>query len=180
MNDKELGKKMVESGELDCFLEAYESMTDRRLIVVRSEEHPDFICVRSDGTPVGIELTRGEGDVKVMQFMQRARGEPDFGYSALEDMFWSIDEKERLRQSDWILPDNSILVVQMFFFQAEDIGRFLTPDLQPDFDRYGFREIWMADYTTVETFGGVELFGLKPKEWWGYHEREGFLGKPYE
>jgi len=67
----------------------------------------------------------------------------------------------------------------MFFHRVAEIGSFLTPDLQPDFDQYGFTEIWLADYTTVDPFGGVELFGLKPRKWWGYHEREDFPSKPY-
>ena len=85
----------------------------------------------------------------------------------------------RLRQSNWTLPDDSILVLQMFFHPTAEISSFLTPDLQSDFDLYGFTEIWLADYTTVEPYGGVELFGLKPLKWWGYHPREDFLGKPY-
>lgn len=170
---------MVEEEELDHFIEAYECTTGQRLILVRSEEHPDFICARTDGTLVGVELTRGEGDVKVMESIELEHGELDFGYSALEEVFWSIDEKERLRRGDWTLPNNSILVVQMFFYPASGIESFLTPDLQTDCAGYGFTEIWLADYTTVEPYGGVELFGLKPQKWWGYHERQDFLGKPY-
>jgi hypothetical protein len=179
MSDQIIGKKMVEKEELDYFLEAHERVTGQRLILVRPEEHPDFICARTDGALAGVELTRGEGDVKVVESIQRDCGEPDFGYSALDEVFCRIDEKERLRQSDRTLPDNSILVVQMFFHRTAEIGSFLTPDLQTDFEGYGFTEIWLADYTTVEPYGGVELFGLKPREWWGYHPREDFLGKPY-
>lgn len=179
MSDEMVGKKMVEREQLDQFLEANEYVTGQRLELVRSGEHPDFICARTDGALVGVELTRGEGDVKIMELKQRDHGEPDFGYSALDDVYCSIDEKERLRQGDWTLPDKSILVVQMFFHRIEEIGSFLTPDLQPDFESYGFAEIWLADYTTVEPYGGVELFGLKPVKWWGYHPREDFPGKPY-
>jgi hypothetical protein len=179
MNDKELGKKMAERSELDCFIDAYECVTGQRLRILSSGEAPDFICARADETQIGVELTRGECDVEAMEFMLRDRGEPDFGYSALDDLFCRIDKKEKLRKADWAIPDNSILVVQMFFHRAAEIGGFLTPDLQPDFDQYGFAEIWLADYTTVEPYGGVELFGLKPAKWRGYHPREDFLGKRY-
>jgi hypothetical protein len=179
MSDQMLGKKMVEEEELNLFVEAYEHVTRQRLLLVRSEEHPDFICARKDGTLVGIELTRGEGDVKVMESLHRDQGELDFEYSALDDVFSSINQKEGLRQSDWVLPNSSILVVQMFFHPLAEAENFLTLNLQIDFEEYGFTEIWLADYTTVEPYGGVELFGLKPRKWWGYHEREDFSGKPY-
>jgi hypothetical protein len=179
MSGQEIGKKMVEREELDHFIEAYEYVTGQRLIFVRSEEHPDFICARPDGTLVGVELTKGEGDVKVMELIRSDQGECDFGYTALEDVFRSLNEKEELRQGNWTLPNSSILVVQMFFHSVANVGSLLTPDLQADFEHNGFAEVWLADYTTVEPYGGVELFGLKPRRWWGYHEREDFPGKPY-
>jgi len=178
-SDQVIGKKMVEKEELDQFLEAYEYVTGQRLALVRSDEHPDFICARADETLVGVELTRGEGDAKVMELIQEDQGEPDFGHYELDKVFLRIDEKERLRQGNLTLPSSSILVVQMFFHPCADIGSFSTPDLQQDFDQYGFTEIWLADYTTAEPYGGVELFGLKPAKWWGYHPREDFPGKPY-
>jgi hypothetical protein len=179
MNDKELGKKTVEQEELNLFLDAHKYATGQRLAVVGCGEPPDFICARLDGTHVGVELTRGDGDLKVMESIQQDQGEPRFGYSAFEEMVWRIDEKERPRRGDWTLPGNSILVVQTFFFPVADLEEWLTPDLQADFGSYGFTEIWLADHTTVEPYGGVELFGLKPVKWWGYHPREDFAGKPY-
>ena len=43
----------------------------------------------------------------------------------------------------------------------------------------GFLEVWLADYTGIEAYGDIELFGLKPEKYWGFHERESPSLKPY-
>jgi hypothetical protein len=58
MSDQELGKKMIEEEELYLFLDAYAIVTGDCLGCVQQSERPDFICERSDGSLVGVELTR--------------------------------------------------------------------------------------------------------------------------
>ena len=43
---------------------------------------------------------------------------------------------------------------------------------QIDYDEYteaGFAEIWIADHSTIDAFGCVELFGLHPERIAGYY-----------
>jgi hypothetical protein len=55
-SDKQQGRKEVERIELDYFLDAYKHTTGENLILIASGEQPDFICTRSNGENVGIEL----------------------------------------------------------------------------------------------------------------------------
>lgn len=58
MSDNEYGKKLIEQYELDYFLDAYEHLTGDCLSIFECTESPDFICERSNGNKVGIELTK--------------------------------------------------------------------------------------------------------------------------
>jgi hypothetical protein len=51
--------------------------------------------------------------------------------------------------------------------------------MKSDFAGYGFVEIWIADYTGIEAYRDIELFGLAPVRWWGYHQRQNPYRKPY-
>jgi len=50
-------KKEREAEDLDAFLPSYERAMGLRLNVEEEAEDPDFICSRSDGMTVGVELT---------------------------------------------------------------------------------------------------------------------------
>jgi hypothetical protein len=58
MPDSNIGKKMVEEEQLHHFLAAYEAVCGDHLTVISNGERPDFICQRSSGDIVGIELAR--------------------------------------------------------------------------------------------------------------------------
>lgn len=181
MSDQDLGKKMVEEEELLYFLEAYKEAVEEYLSYgFGRHERPDFICYRPDGTPVGVEL------VKIMRDPRDAQADYlldqiEFmdGEKALEMMYHMIENKEKKRrQSDWDLPDNTILVLQ--FFDCPISNLYLLDDsLKKDFESYGFDEIWIADYTGLEAYGDIELFCLYPPEWWGFYERPNPGRKPY-
>ena len=38
-----------------------------------------------------------------------------------------------------------------------------------DYTEAGFAEIWIADHSTIDAFGRVELFGLHPERIAGYY-----------
>jgi hypothetical protein len=58
-----------------------------------------------------------------------------------------------------------------------DLHRYLDRSSPQDYADLGFVEIWVADYSELEAYGTIELFGLYPPEFWGYHELD--RGKPY-
>ncbi len=181
MSYKELAKKMVEEEWLFSFLDAYKEVVEEHLLYsFGRNERPDFICYRPDGTPVGIELVRVMRDPRDAQadyILDRI----DFmdGEKALEMLYRMIEKKEKkLRQPDWDLPDNTILVLQ--FVDCPIPSLYLLDDsLKHDFESYGFDEIWIADYTCIEAYGAIDLFCLYPSEWWGYYERQRHSWKPH-
>lgn len=56
MSEHEMVKKQVEEEALGYYLKALHDATGERLLLWPSER-PDFIGYRSDGSPVGVELT---------------------------------------------------------------------------------------------------------------------------
>jgi hypothetical protein len=70
-------------------------------------------------------------------------------------------------------------VIQLFGCSLLSLRPFITDDMKNDFATYGFVEIWLADYTGIEAYRDIELFGLAPDKWWGYHQRQNPYRKPY-
>ena len=158
MNDSEFGKKEVESMDLDYFLDAYKLLIGDAMRVVVYCESPDFVCQRQDGELVGIEVTEVH---------------PREPYDATAEIYrlWS---KHRANY-----PVPTMLVLSLWGCHLGS-SRFAFDDYPiEDFDEGGgFSEIWVADYTELEAFSSVELYGLYPEHVRGYYpysER----GKPY-
>ncbi|WP_022663844.1 hypothetical protein [Desulfospira joergensenii] len=181
MSDRELGKKMIEEGDLLSFLEAYRENIEEHLSYNHGRcERPDFICYRPDGTPVGVELVRVMRNPVLAQ-AQYILERIDFmdSESAVEMLYQMIEKKEKKRlEPDWALPDNTILVIQFVDCPVTNLYQ-LDESLKDDFRSYGFDEIWIADYNGLEAYGDIELFCLYPPEWWGFYERKSPGRKPY-
>jgi len=181
VSDRELGKKMNEEEELFFFLEAYKKNVKEYLSYNFGRgERPDFICYRPDGTSVGVELVRVMRDPMLAQ-AKYIIDRIDFmdSENAVEMLYEMIEKKEKKRrQSDWTLPENTILVIQFVDCPVTNLYQ-LDESLKDDFRSYGFDEIWIADYTGLEAYGDIELFCLYPSEWWGFYERENPRRKPY-
>ena len=172
---------MVEEEGLLSFLDAYkEVVKDCLSYSFGRNERPDFICYRTDGTPVGVEF------VRIMRDPRKAQADyildkVEFMDSeeAMETLYYMIEEKEKKRrQPDWELPDNTILVLQFVDCSISSLY-ILDHSLKKDFESYGFDEIWIADYTGLDAYGDIELFCLYPAERWGYYERPNPDRKPY-
>ena len=58
LSNQDIGKKAVEENDLEPFLKEYERITNFSLKIIERTERPDFIVQRSDGTQLGIELTK--------------------------------------------------------------------------------------------------------------------------
>jgi hypothetical protein len=178
---QDFGKKEIETSELIPFIEAYEWVTDEKLsLTLPATESPDFICLRSDGDLVGVELTKVIRD-KNVAFWERILDRKDEidPFEAQERILYLIERKESARAKRYSarVPE-CILVLQLVDGSLQNL-RVALDGLQEDFAIHGFSEVWLADYSGYEAFGDIELFGLFPDKWWGYHERPWPERKPY-
>ena len=165
LNDKELGKKMVEEQHFLHFARAYEDVTGERLDFVTRHERPDFICEREDGSLCGVELTQ----------ICRVKA-----HESLGEVLRAVFGKDRKRQdSGWQFADDTILVVQLMDRSLNEVLPALDDWLCHELAQCGFAEVWMADYTTMDTFREVQLFGVHPQKWRGRHPRANPDRKPY-
>jgi hypothetical protein len=181
VSDQEIGKKEIERDELALFLEAYEHATGERLKLGASGENPDFVCTRADGSWVGIELTKIRRDHHVARLERiLARKETMGDYEMLEFIAHQLERKEKARASRYVkrVPE-TILVLQLVDGSLSDGFQWMLDGLGADFADHGFAEVWLADYSDLDAYGDIELFGLFPASCWGYHERPWPDRKPY-
>ncbi len=181
MSDQQMGKKENERIALCYFIDAYQWVTGEHLTELGSSESPDFICARATGQEIGVELTevrRGLWDALWDRILDRKyEADPQ---DTLDTIFSLTEKKERGRSKNYgILANKTILVLQLCDCSLWSLRSFLTDDIREDFSGYGFVEIWLADYTGIEAYGDVELFGLVPAKRWGHHQRENPYRKPY-
>jgi hypothetical protein len=180
MSDREIGTKMVEGIELEPFLEAYEWVTGDALRVIEANESPDFICEHPDGSRVGVELTKVTRD-KNLIFAEKVldrKFEID-PHEAADIVHYLIGRKEENRATRYVLKAaKNMLVLQLVDGSLDNI-MWVFDGLQNDFVDHGFEEVWLADYSGYEAYGDIELFGLFPARWWGYHQRPCPYRKPY-
>ena len=180
MSDQQMGNKEIEWIGLDYFIDAYEWVTGEQLTVLGSAECPDFICARSGGEKVGVELTRVMRDPEEAQFDRFVdrKYEAD-AQETLERIFELLENKDKKRTGNYgNWADKTILVLQLCDCSLWSLRAFLTDDIREEFSAYGFIEVWLADYTKTEAYADIELFGLFPAKWWGYHQREDAYQKP--
>jgi hypothetical protein len=174
--ENERAKKMVEEMELEYFLAAYEEATDDPLSLLTSSERPDFICTRPDDTRVGLELVKVVRDPQ-SKWIDQVFFNSEFmrPVDALLGVFEAVQTKESKRQSPgWKLKENTILVVQVMDCPLDQFaGQFE----RGSFVEHGFEEIWLADYSELEAYSNIEVFGLYPDHIWGHYSQE--RGKPY-
>lgn len=180
MSDQDVGRKMVEESELEHFIDAYEYITGQRLTLIQTSEKPDFLCERDNGSIVGIELTRVMRNPETTQadrILKRQEYMSDT--DALGFVYKAIAKKaEKMAKDKWSTND-IILVLQLMDCRLSELKKILDSKLQKDFDSNGFSEIWIADYTGLDAYGDIELFGLYPRKLWGYHQRRNPQRKPY-
>jgi len=180
MSDQELGKKLVEGMELEPFLAGYELTTGSALSVVEIGENPDFICTRARGEIVGLELTKvmRPRDIARWQRILDRQEEMDLP-DMLMEMQALIAQKEEARKARYVARAPQTMLVLQLVDGSLDTLMHLLDGLKVEFKDHGFAELWLADYSGVEPYGDIELFGLFPNEWWGYHQRPWPDRKPY-
>ena len=171
---------MVEAMELEPFLAEYPHVTDVQMTALAAGERPDFICEKR-GRRFGLEL------VKAMQYPVRRDWEVILGgdgrlhgLDAALLVQAATYKKERKRASPgWRLPKSTILVIQLVGSAGDELADHLDDGLMDEMADTGFREIWIADYSPMEPYGTVQLYGVKPKRWRGRHRHRFYGTKPY-
>ena len=173
-------KKENEEDSLRFFLEAYESITGESFERVEKSERPDFLCIRQDGSKVGIELSRirrGHPNDILFDKIVKKQDYMSIDY-ALDMIRRRLIEKEKKRNDpDWALPSATILLFELTDIPLSEIKNYINSGMLPDLYETGFAEIWLVDLTGLEAYDNVELFCVCPKEWEGYYPRG--LQKPY-
>ncbi len=81
--------------------------------------------------------------------------------------------------SGWTLPDRTVLVLQLMDSSIDHVVSFLDKQVIKELNETGFFEIWLADYTILEAFGTIQLYGIKPERWQGLHSYSRAGNKPY-
>lgn len=177
MSDRDIGKKMCEEHNLEYFIDAYKHITGIELIIFSRGEKPDFICTRN-GCKIGVELSKIIRDPQ-SAFWNKAIDKQDFMNSshAIDFIYKQVAAKtEKMTKNNWT---ETILVLQLMDSSLLEIKTLLDRNLEVDFAVTGFTEIWLADYTMLDAYGDIELFGLYPSKWWGLHPRKNRNQKPY-
>ena len=142
MSDSNLGKKMVEEEHLLYFLAAYSSVPGTELRISSSGESPDFICTRSSGELVGIELARSPHDYERAVDDRIWTDRTMVWYDLLDAIGGIITAKERKRQSPhWRTPNNTILVIELLDYRFDSLSWTNDPSLSEDYGYTGFIEI---------------------------------------
>jgi|SRR5215831_6895853 len=157
LSESDLGKREIEREHLALFIEAYEEATGETFDLVDCET-PDFIGRDRQGRAVGIEVTRFQFDPED-RWMRRTFGG---GESFDEDAWWKLlgllHQKEgKLAKGRWHLCQRKILVVMLIDCPLGEIAASFDTD-RPNGS--GYNEVWLADCTLVEAFGGVDIFPL--------------------
>ena len=165
---------------LQYFISARESATGERLELVKAGESPDFLCRRPSGSVVGVEHTKVAYEASLSE-IKRVLGESreidNF------ELFWaahsSASKKDKKRkQPHWQTPNATILVLDLVEgYRLEDWPT--DSSLASDFAEFGFIEVWLSDYSSVEAFREVTLLGIYPKNIWGLNGQGYLYGKPY-
>ena len=182
-------ENIEESEQLKYFRQAYKQVTGESLKRVHKSERPDYICKRPDGSLVGVEFTLITRDPDESSWDSILNGEEHMdGSEGLEYINHAIATKgAKLKNTNpetpaWQLQNSSILVLSTPDCPITEIETFLNDDMREELleicQQSGFSEVWIADHTEVEAYGSIELFGLFPIEFWGYHPNYS-RGKPF-
>ena len=181
MSDQEYGKKLVEEMDLEPFLKEYEWVTGLALQLVNRTERPDFIVQCSDGTQLGIELTKVIRNPESTYWARVLNGEeqanPIDTAIHLQELIYRKDIKRS--ESNWKLSKRTVLLLQLIDSSIDQVVLFLDVQIIREINKTGFFEIWIGDYSILEAYGTIQLYGIKPKKWQGLHDHFNSGKKPY-
>lgn len=181
MSNQDIGKKAVEENDLEPFLKEYERITNFSLKIIERTERPDFIVQRSDGTQLGIELTKVMLDPESTFWARVLNGEeqadPVDTAIYLQEAIYRKDIKRS--ESNWKLSKRTVLLLQLMDSSIDQVVLFLDVQIIKEINKTGFFEIWIGDYSILEAYGTIQLYCIKPKKWRGLHDHLNSGKKPY-
>jgi len=181
LSDREIGKKQDEESELKLFKREYERITGFSFEIIDRTERPDFIVQRSDGTQLGIELTKVMCNPNSAFWARVLNGEeqadPVDTAIHLQEAIYRKDVK--CSEHDWKLSKRTILLLQLMDSLIDQVISFLDVQIIKEINKTGFFEIWIGDYSILEAYGTIQLYGIKPKKWQGLHDHLNTGKKPY-
>ena len=180
MSEQQERKKELEALSLEQFIDAYKYVTNEQLLVDEARENPDFLCRFNNDDLVGVELAKIMRDPRDAIHEEIVDKHEEMGvYETMELIQNFIERKEKARKDRYIKSVDETIHVLELVDGSLDSYRWYLDDLKGDFCNHGFLEIWLADYTELDAYGDIELFGLYPDKWWGYHQRVNPGRKPY-
>ena len=181
LSNQEIGKKAIEENDLESFLKEYERITSFSLKIIERTERPDFIVQRSDGTQLGIELTKVMRNPDSSFWARVLNGEeqadPLKSAEHLQKLIYQKDIKRS--KPNWKLSKSTVLLLQLMDSSIEQVAIFLDNQIINEINKTGFFEIWIGDYSILEAYGTIQLYGIKPKKWQGLHDHLNSRKKPY-
>jgi hypothetical protein len=168
-----------EVDDINAFIDVYPRATGETLDLVDTQESPDAVCTRPDGTLIGIEHTRlrRSPDEAHWDSIFHQREDMDIR-SALNDMEALILKKMERRPK--YKPDRCILLIAIYEAEFDTLARVAAGTMNW-LDETGFEEIWLGDFASIRDGAHRELrlFGLFPEELSFFSERSMFDQKPY-
>jgi hypothetical protein len=173
-------RKEEEIEDIEIFLEAYERATGEALRIEDIDESPDAICIRPDGTLVGVEHTRvrRSPDAAHWDSVFHRRDEMDVG-ETLDEIARLIAQKAERRKN--FSTSRNILFVALYESGFDVVVQILENYPSADAELAGFDEIWLADFKGVRDGAHREtrLFGLFPDAFGYVTDRSSYDQKPY-
>jgi len=177
--DREL-KKEAEVADLEAFLNGYRLATGELLEMDEMGESPDAVCIRPDGSRIGVELTqvRRSPDDAHWQAVLDNRDEMD-PEETCDEIWRLISQKAELRKSFRI--ERNILMIALRESDFRIVVGLAKLIPIKDLESTGFEEIWIADFKGIWDGAHREavLFGLLPEQYRFETERSMFDQKPY-
>jgi len=170
-----MNENPLEKGSLHHFLDAYAEVAGIRLECVGEEGSLEFICSSPESGEVRVWLGRTSND-------SHDAVSPDEGmdsFDLLESVHHVIEDKSHKNREANGGEPNIILVVFLEDYGFESLDWISSAGIEEEFKDYGFKEIWMADCSTIDPFGAVRLIGLHPRARWGVAIQPSLTGKPF-
>ena len=181
LSNQNIGKKAAEENDLEPFLKEYKQITNFSLKIIERTERPDFIVQRNDGTQLGIELTKVMRDPESTYWARVLNGgeqaDPIDTAIHLQELIYRKDIKRS--KSNWKLSKSTVLLLQLMDSSIDQVVLFLDLQIIREINKTGFFEIWIGDYSILEDYGTIQLYGMKPKKWQGLHDHLNSGKKPY-
>ncbi|MBC8180042.1 hypothetical protein H8E88_02855 [candidate division KSB1 bacterium] len=178
---QEIWKKDSETNDLFYFIESYNACVGIDLQLIEQSERPDFICKNHQGEKVGIELSKVTRDPRDKQWDRIVRKkeflDSEEAISMILDQVFRKNKK--LYENDWNLPEETILILQLYDTPLSELHPLLFKDHFIDLFDTKFMEIWLGDYTQIEPFDCVDLFCLMPEEMFGTYTNFNQSKKPF-